>query len=710
METKTNTNNPWRLFWLSFLILFLEIGALRWMGVEFPTVRVFPNLIIMVALIATSAGLTISQAKITKIGLLKTKPMLWASSGFLLVSLIAAPKLHIYQQSFRFDHPWQELVMNMSFFIVVMIALYSIFFKLGSLLEPLFEELPALKAYSLNLLGSILGVIVFAMISFFAAPPFVWLLILALVLFFITKEKAILVLGFITAFAAFALNNGSLWSAYSKLDVMPVNSVMDRVYVKGSYALFSNNEYYHFAIHPLVGKQLNEYATENLHSKIKGVDFITHYLHCLEVPFHCRRSPTKVLILGSGSGNDVSCALAENAEHIDAVEIDPIICSLGKTRHPDYPYLDPRVTTYNEDARTFLRRGDNKYDLIEFAYLDPGPTVRAASFLRVDNYVYTVEAVQSVLRRLQPDGVGAILFAFADGPKSVVVGRIYNIITQASGSPPLAFCNNGFGCMVYLFGPGCKKVNIQELTKSFPDLQIWTPTAEQLAVRPATDQWPFLYTDFNYAGIWLYLGTLAAVIVLPSVVIFHGQSKEAKFAEMGNMFFLGLAFMLIETKAIVELSLLFGATWIVSSVVISAILILALLANLYVQKMKRIPLPYIYGALACCLALQYFLSVPDRSNWSPVIVAGIASLIACLPIFFSGMIFSYCFREAEHPSSYLAANLLGVAFGGLTENLSLIFGIKGLVWIALCVYCLSALCMASSRLGPYLRQKQPEAN
>ncbi len=405
----------------------------------------------------------------------------------------------------------------------------------------------------------------------------------------------------------------------------------------------------------------------------------------------------EVLILGAGSGNDVAYALAKNVQSVDAVEIDPLICAFGKTKHPDRPYIDPRVTIHNEDARTFLRNNQKKYDLIEFAFLDPGNTVRAASFLRVDNFVYTVESIKSVIRSLAPNGIAFI--SFASDADSYITHRLHKTITEAYGKAPLTMINKKARSVLFVFGPGVDESQLPGWLANHTNIQLWSPSAEQLKTRAATDKWPFLYTDFNYAGIWLYLGTLFAVIILPSLVIFHGQSKEAKFAEMGNMFFLGLAFMLIETKAIVELSLLFGATWIVSSVVIAAILILALLANLFVQKTKRIPLLYVYGALACCLALQYFLSVPDRSNWSPVIVAGIASLIACLPIFFSGMIFSYCFREARNPSSFLAANLLGVAFGGLTENLSLIFGIKGLVWIALSIYCLSAVCLFSSQSG-----------
>src|SRR5207245_8896435 len=48
-----------------------------------------------------------------------------------------------------------------------------------------------------------------------------------------------------------------------------------------------------------------------------------------------------VLILGAGTGTDVAAALRHGAQHVDAVEIDPVILELGAAHHPDRPYADP---------------------------------------------------------------------------------------------------------------------------------------------------------------------------------------------------------------------------------------------------------------------------------------------------------------------------------------------------------------------------------
>src|SRR5690606_2753445 len=60
-----------------------------------------------------------------------------------------------------------------------------------------------------------------------------------------------------------------------------------------------------------------------------------------------------VLILGAGSGNDVAAALMNGAEHVDAVEIDPVIADIGARHHPAQPYRDPRVNLVIDDGRAF---------------------------------------------------------------------------------------------------------------------------------------------------------------------------------------------------------------------------------------------------------------------------------------------------------------------------------------------------------------------
>ena len=72
--------------------------------------------------------------------------------------------------------------------------------------------------------------------------------------------------------------------------------------------------------------------------------------------------PERVLVVGAGSGNDVASALRHGAQHVDAVEIDPLIIRLGRQLHPETPYSSERVRVINNDARAFFKQSAEKYD------------------------------------------------------------------------------------------------------------------------------------------------------------------------------------------------------------------------------------------------------------------------------------------------------------------------------------------------------------
>ena len=88
---------------------------------------------------------------------------------------------------------------------------------------------------------------------------------------------------------------------------------------------------------------------------------------------HFKSNPKDALIVGSGTGDDVSAALNKGITNIDAVEIDPVIQKFGEYLHPDSPYNSPNVNVIIDDARSHIRNTNKKYDLMfisEFRKLD----------------------------------------------------------------------------------------------------------------------------------------------------------------------------------------------------------------------------------------------------------------------------------------------------------------------------------------------------
>ena len=123
------------------------------------------------------------------------------------------------------------------------------------------------------------------------------------------------------------------------------------------------------------------------------------------LPFRFAGSSPKVLIVGSGTGNDVAAALRHNSMSVDAVEIDPAIIELGKREHPEHPYDSSRVIIHMDDARSFLKRTNQRYDLILFGLLDSHVQFSDYSNMQIDNFVYTEEAFREASRLLTPNGV-----------------------------------------------------------------------------------------------------------------------------------------------------------------------------------------------------------------------------------------------------------------------------------------------------------------
>ncbi len=164
----------------------------------------------------------------------------------------------------------------------------------------------------------------------------------------------------------------------------------------------------------------------------------------------------------------------------------------------------------------------------------------------------------------------------------------------------------------------------------------------------------------------------------------------------GQMFFLGAGFMLLETKGVVHMALLFGSTWMVNSIVFFAILVMILLSNLYVLALRPRRLWPYYALLHRRAAGQRrtcrwatFLALPGAAQGGRLVRGGLRA----------GLLRRRDLRRprsatAPQPDVDFGSNIGGVILGGLSENLSLVVGFNHLLLLAIAYYVLSAV------LGP----------
>ena len=157
-----------------------------------------------------------------------------------------------------------------------------------------------------------------------------------------------------------------------------------------------------------------------------------------------------------------------------------------------------------------------------------------------------------------------------------------------------------------------------------------------------------------------------------------------------HFFFLGAAFMLLETRSLVTFALLFGTTWMVNSLVFFAILLSVLLAILFNARFKIARPWLLYILLFASLLLNYVLPLPTLLGIeSPVLRYTLASLLTLTPIFLANVVFSRSFRDTQSADIVFASNLIGVMVGGMFEYLALATDYQSLLLLVVVFYALA---------------------
>jgi hypothetical protein len=203
----------------------------------------------------------------------------------------------------------------------------------------------------------------------------------------------------------------------------------------------------------------------------------------------------------------------------------------------------------------------------------------------------------------------------------------------------------------------------------------------------ATDDWPFIYTmEKGIPSIYWYVIGMFFVI---SIVFITSVAPGAIRRTDLHFLFLGAAFMLIEVRSITQLALFFGSTWLINSIVITAILLMILAANTIVVRAKNIPLIIPYTCLWFMLLFIYLFPTGGFLNIGLVPRMILSSLMLTSPLFFAGIIFAISFKGAKDMSAAFASNLVGAIIGGLFEYASSLTGLRFLCLFSLGFYMLS---------------------
>jgi hypothetical protein len=243
-------------------------------------------------------------------------------------------------------------------------------------------------------------------------------------------------------------------------------------------------------------------------------------------------------------------------------------------------------------------------------------------------------------------------------------------------------------------------INLPTTFMAQHDLTNVTPiyaTSTQSALDLPSDDWPFLYMAGKiYPSTYVIsLGLILTVGFFLSRTLVPGQ---AWLPSMLPYFFLGGGFMLLETKTISELALLFGNTWQVTGLTVVSVLIMAYLANLLSVKFSRANSTRMFFAgLSVTLALGYFVAVVGHLNAANVIERFLFVGILSSPLFFSGLLFSTLIKSETNIAVAMSYNIIGAMLGGALEYNSMRFGFSSLYLFAGALYAMAWISTAKFR-------------
>jgi len=206
---------------------------------------------------------------------------------------------------------------------------------------------------------------------------------------------------------------------------------------------------------------------------------------------------------------------------------------------------------------------------------------------------------------------------------------------------------------------------------------------------PSADDHPFLYLkDPSVPGIYLLLIALILGASLIAIRVVGGPLRQMR--GYLDLFLMGMAFLLLETRSITTFALLFGTTWLVNALVFAGVLLAVLLA-IEVTRRFSPRRPWVVAALFISLAIVWLVPNAWLLTLPVPVRLLVAVVLAFAPIFCANLYFTSRFKEAANPTAAFAANLFGAMIGGCLEYLSLLTGYRFLLIVAGLIYLAAVL-------------------
>ena len=666
---------PVRLFLTSATILFVELLLIRWIPANVKYIAYFSNFILMSSFLGIGLGIVLGRRGVQL-----------PASPFPVLLLATTTLVTVAQLNVQFSGENEIFYgvdlsnsadVNYLVLPLIVVLVTAMLAVLALPLGPLLKSMPPLKAYAIDIAGSMAGIATFAVLSLLGTNPVIWFAIVGILLLLLSLGQGPTLWSAVGGLAMVLVVIGSINLAITEKDVW------SPYYRITAYA----SDLHGASVDPKDGDKPIYLAVDGIphQQMMTGPEANSSLLHRQIYRWFPGRTYGRVLIIGAGSGSDVALALYKGASHVDAVEIDPRLAQIGRDFHPEGAYQDPRVSVHVNDGRAFMRGSTDHYDLIVFALTDSLTLVSSTGSVRLESFIYTEEALAEARDHLAPDGTFVMYNLYRE---PWLVAKLDTMITDVFGQQPLLKLPERSNA-VLAAGPAIAALpNGQPPADGVDAL----PDVGAPAPKPATDNWPFLYLRTPGIATY-YIGALAFLLLFALAAVVSGARVTStpirRFSP--HFFVLGVAFLLLETKSLVSFSLLFGTTWIVNALAFFAILAGVLFAILVNARFRpKDPRP-LYAALFGAIALAYLVPADALLIDPPELRYALAAIIAFAPVFFANLVFTYSFRDTASADMAFASNLLGAMVGGALEYVALLVGFQPLLLIVAALYATAFL-------------------
>ena len=481
------------------------------------------------------------------------------------------------------------------------------------------------------------------------------------------------------------------------------------------------------------------------------------------------------LSLGSGGGADVLQALGHGAEEVHAVEVNPHInrmllegdpggyLSLQDESGQDREFVtsnifsgelynDPRVRVVSEDARTYVRRFKEKFDVIYSLSSNTFAALGSGSFAFAENYLFTVEAFvdywnslsregflvmehQFYMPRLVSDVVIALSQLGIENPENhIAVYKIPNLRRHVlllsklelndelcqSALGPLDVEGRAMKHLVYPLPLGAEDNLINQIVT-----QGWQKAANdaEVDVSPTWDDLPFvaqmgLLKNFEFeklksvhpigdvfgfplskAILALIVGVILVIIVPLNLLPYFGRGEKLSLNSWAYFFTIGLAFMIIEIILIQKYTLIIGASIYSIATVLLTLLIASGVGSRYARRFAD-PVPFLTISVWVVLLLVLDNSLLSATYHLPMSVRALAVALLVFPLgFFMGMPFvKGALRVGELVDWGFAVNGAASVLGAtLAIILAFNFGYANTLLVAIALYVLAGVLLSRKR-------------